>query len=239
MLERAGRTLFRWRSYTPLLLVVVALPLLWRSRGPASPLWLFAGVLLCVAGQALRAWVLGEAKDGTSGQDETLQASSLNTDGPYALTRNPLYLGNLAITLGLCLVAHDALLLAAVAALFFVQYRAIVAAEERFLGERFGAAYARWCAKVPRFWPRLARPGSARPWDFRRALRKEHNPAAAWLLIAILLVASDHLGGPLWPYALALALVFVLWLCVKGWKHGWLRGNFLNDFRRRLRAAGR
>src|SRR5439155_8328232 len=146
MLERAGRVLFRWRSFTPLLLVLVALPLLWSRRGPASPLWTVAGLLLCACGQALRAWVLGQVPDGTSGQNEKLIATSLNTKGPYALTRNPLYLGNLGITLGLCLVAHDPLLLAVVAVLFALQYRAIIAAEEGFLRDRFGARFDAYCA---------------------------------------------------------------------------------------------
>jgi protein-S-isoprenylcysteine O-methyltransferase Ste14 len=171
MLERAGRALFRWRSFTPLLLAAVALPLLWTRGGPASAAWTAAGLLLCIAGQTLRAWVLGQVPDGTSGQNEKLIATSLNTTGPYALTRNPLYLGNLAITLGLCLIAHDALLLVVVALLFALQYRAIIAAEEGFLRERFGAAYDAWCARVPRFWPRLAKPDKGPPWDVRRALR--------------------------------------------------------------------
>src|SRR5437868_770432 len=239
MLERAGRVLFRWRSFTPLLLVLVALPLLWNRRGPASPLWTVAGLLLCACGQALRAWVLGQVPDGTSGQNEKLIAESLNTRGPYALTRNPLYLGNLGITLGLCLVAHDLWLLCIVAALFAVQYRAIIAAEERFLRDRFGAAYEEWSARVPRFWPRLRHPDAPRPWDWRRALRKEHNPASAWTAIAILLLARDHLGNPGWPYAAALVAVAVFWLASKGWKHGWLRGNFVSDFRRRLRESSR
>src|SRR3989442_14255111 len=129
MMGGAGGLLFRWRSFPPVLLVLVAVPLLWRSGGPASPLWLAFGLLLCVLGQALRAWVLGQVPDGTSGQNEKLIAVQLNTSGPYALTRNPLYLGNLGITLGLALIAHDPLLLVAVAALFALQYRAIIAAE--------------------------------------------------------------------------------------------------------------
>src|SRR5207245_9636618 len=139
-----GRVLFRWRSFTPVLLVLVALPLIWRSRGPPSPLWLVAGLALCVAGQSLRAWVLGQVPDGTSGQNERLIAVSLNTDGPYALTRNPLYLGNLGIGLGLCLVAHDLWLLCIVALLFAAQYRAITAAEEQFLRDPFGRQSAEW-----------------------------------------------------------------------------------------------
>jgi protein-S-isoprenylcysteine O-methyltransferase Ste14 len=240
MLERAGRALFKWRSFTPVLLALVAVPMLWRSRGPASPLWLVAGVALCAAGQALRAWVLGLVPDGTSGQGEKLMATSLNTSGPYALTRNPLYLGNLGITLGLCFIAHDVRVLVLVALLFALQYRAIIAAEEGFLRQRFGAAYDAWCARVPRFWPRrLAFPSGKHPWDPRRVLRKEHNPAAAWIALAIVLVASDRLQRPLWPFAIALAVVLVLWLSVKGWKHRWLHGNFLADLRRRVREAAR
>jgi protein-S-isoprenylcysteine O-methyltransferase Ste14 len=239
MMARAGRLLFRWRSFTPVLLVAVALPLLWRSRGPASPLWLASGLALCIAGQALRAWVLGGVPDGTSGQNEKLIATSLNTTGPYALTRNPLYLGNLGIALGLCLIAHDIWLLSIVALLFAVQYRAIIAAEEAFLRDRFGAAHEEWSARVPRFWPRLATAASPRPWDIRRALRKEHNPAAAWISLALVLAARDRPGAPLWPYALALGVVVALWLGVKGWKHRWLQGNLISDFRRRLRETAR
>jgi protein-S-isoprenylcysteine O-methyltransferase Ste14 len=257
VLLRAGRLLFRWRSFTPVPLVLLAVPLLWRSRGAASPLWLVAGLLSCAAGQALRAWVLGQVPDGTSGQNEKLIAVSLNTTGPYAFTRNPLYLGNFGITVGLCLVAHDPLLAALVAALFGLQYRAIIAAEEDFLRGQFGAEFDAFCARVPRFWPRLAGargPGGGadqspikppRPFDWRRALRKEHNPAAAWIALAIVFVAADRarLSGfslqALWPYGAALAATAFAWLCVKGWKHRWLHGGFTADLRRRLRETAR
>jgi protein-S-isoprenylcysteine O-methyltransferase Ste14 len=247
MITRAGRLLFRWRSFTPLPLVLLAVPLLWRSRGAASPLWLAGGLLLCALGQALRAWVLGQVPDGTSGQNEKMIAVSLNTSGPYALTRNPLYLGNFAIAIGLCVVAHDPLLIALVAALFGVQYRAIIAAEEEFLRGQFGADYDAYSALVPRFWPRLAAIRAARPFDWRRALRKEHNPAAAWIALAIVLVAADRVGlqasgfrlRAAWPYATSLAATAFAWLCVKGWKHRWLHGGFAADLRRRLRETAR
>lgn len=238
-MQRLGRLLFRWRSFTPVPLLVLAAFLVWRNRGPAPWPWTVCGLSLCALGQALRAWVLGQVPDGTSGQNEKLIATQLNTEGPYALTRNPLYLGNLGIVLGLSLVAHSWLLLGLCAALFAAQYKLIIAAEEEFLRGRFGAAYEAYRARVPRFWPRLGTPRAPRPWDARRALRKEHNPAAAWLTLAVVLIASDRLGAPLWPYAAALAMVTVAWLSVKAWKHRWLQGNFLSDVRRRLRETAR
>jgi protein-S-isoprenylcysteine O-methyltransferase Ste14 len=269
-LERAGGVLFRWRSFTPVPLIAVALPLLWRSRGPASPLWLVSGLLLCVLGQALRAWVLGQVPDGTSGQNERLIATALNTSGPYAHTRNPLYLGNLGITLGLCLVAHAPLLFALVALLFGLQYRAIIAAEESFLRGQFGAEYDGFCARVPRFWPQLradggaraaeragqgapgaegqggpgaagAAGGAARPWSWRRALKKEHNPLAAWLLLALLFVGLDRLRvhAPVAELVGAFGAVVLAWLGVKAWKHRWLSGGFAADLRRRARETSR
>jgi protein-S-isoprenylcysteine O-methyltransferase Ste14 len=252
-MERIGQALFRWRSFTPLPLLIVAVPLLWRGRGGGGPAWTAAGISLCAAGQAVRAWVLGQVPDGTSGQNERLIATELNTSGPYARTRNPLYLGNLLITLGLCVVAHDPILLALVAVLFAAQYRAIVAAEEGFLRGRFGARFDHYCARVPRFWPRLRAPGaSSGPWSWRRALRKEHNPLAAWAALAVALLASDQVararaaGAPptlrgygLLPHAALLLGVGVAWLAVKGWKHRWATGGFTDDLRRRLRQTAR
>lgn len=237
-LEKAGHVLFRWRSFTPVPVLFLAVPLVWRARGPASPAWLVAGVVLCVLGQALRAWVLGLVPDGTSGQNERLIAVTLNTTGPYAHTRNPLYLGNFLITAGLCLAARSGWLLFAVTVLFALQYRAIIAAEERFLLGQFGEAYDAFRAQVPRFWPRptAARVGPPRPFDARRALRKEHNPAAAWLALLVIL---HGLQGWTPAHTVALAAVLVAWLSVKAWKHRWLSGNFRSDLRRRLRETAR
>jgi iron(III) transport system permease protein len=85
--------------------------LLWRSRfspGPlvGTPFWLL-GPLVCGLGQALRFYVLGLVPEGTSGQGSVIEASTLNTRGPYAYVRNPLYVGNLFIVLGLLLLAQD------------------------------------------------------------------------------------------------------------------------------------
>ena len=249
--QRLGAVLFKWRSFTPLLLLPIALPLLWTSRGPAHPLWTVAGLALCALGQTLRAWVLGQVPDGTSGQNEVLIATQLNTSGPYAHMRNPLYLGNLGITLGLALIAHQWILLIVVASLFGIQYHSIIAAEEAFLRGRFGAAYDAFCARVPRFWPSVRRLTETppRPFSWKRAIWKEHNPVASWLLLSVLLLASDEgararaAGLSLWPalepHALAAGGVVLAYLGIKGWKHHWFSGGFWRDMRRRVRETAR
>jgi protein-S-isoprenylcysteine O-methyltransferase Ste14 len=253
-LERLGRWLFRWRSFTPIPLLVAAAALLWRSRGGGGRGWIAVAIAFCASGQALRAWVLGQVRDGSSGQNERLIATELNTTGPYAHTRNPLYLGNFLITVGLCFAAHEVVLLILVAVLFALQYRAIIAAEESFLRDRFGAPFDEYRRAVPRFWPRFSGRGMAtpRPWSWRRALRKEHNPFAAWAILLVALLASDqivrarHGGAPpslaaygVVPHLVTIAAVVVAWLCVKGWKHRWAQGGFGDDVRRRLRETVR
>ena len=218
---RLGRLLFRYRSFTPVPLLAVAALLVWRSRGPAPrgsgslprppPLPRRTG--------ALRAWVLGFVQDGTIGPEtEKLIAVALNTGGPYALTRNPLYLGNLGITLGLCAIAHDFGLILLVAALFAapvpVHHRGGGGFPARPL---WPCAYEDYCARVPRFWPRPAPTGS-RPWNWPRIVRKEHNPCAAWPALAVVLVWLDHRDAPL-PFAVALSAIAALWLSAKAWKH--------------------
>ncbi len=262
-LARWGHLLFRWRSFTPVPLLLLALPILWTTRGHASPLWLAAGLLSCIAGQLWRVWTIGQVPDGTSGQNEKLIATGLNQSGPYAHSRNPLYLGNLGISLGLALITHSPLLVAILCAAFFLQYAAIISVEEAFLRERFGAEYDAFCARVPRFWPRLSLPADSlgaaeaeriakRPWSLARAIRKEHNPACAWILLAILFVALDrlvpalrahqaiHFASKYFLFLFIIAIATIcLWLAAKAWKHRWLSGNFVADLKRRARETAR
>lgn len=233
----AGRALFKWRSLTPVPVLILVGWLLWRDRHDPSALpataFLSAGLVLALLGQALRARVLGQVPEGTSGQGNALEAVVLNTAGPYARVRNPLYLGNLLIVSGLLLAAWDAGAAAVILAFFFGQYFFIIRAEEAFLRERFGTVFDTYCRQVPRWVPRLT-PATLEPlstrFDWRRALRKEHNPFTAWAS-GMLLLAGWHLAvrdtdcsSALLP-ALVAAEVALLaaFAAVKGWKHGWFK----------------
>ncbi len=234
-----GRTLFRLRSLTPVPVIVLCGWLLWRSRGEAGPggptvdlVLDVAGIAVALAGQVLRFYVLGWVPEGTSGQNLSIQASTLNTTGPYAYVRNPLYVGNLGIVLGLCLVANDPWVTAIALVFFFGEYFFIIRAEEDFLRSKFGAVFDDFVRTVPRWIPRFsaAKQGALRAggFDARRALKKEINPFSAWSLGVILLVGWERASrqglDSLWIMLLsgtAGAIVGAL-LIVKAWKKGWL-----------------
>lgn len=238
--QRLGQTLFRLRSLTPVPVVAVCLTLVWLMRGEPGPggpevsvAFDVLGLMLCLAGQALRFYTLGWVPEGTSGQDLHLQASTLNTAGPYARVRNPLYLGNLGIVLGLLCIAHVGWVYVLALAFFFGEYFFIIRAEEAFLRGRFGASFDAYVARVPRWVPRLtaANEGTLRAgrFDASRALKKEVNPFSAWALGALAVLTLQWWGrGTLSTMRVGLVTatavaVLTCLLLVKALKKGWLR----------------
>ncbi len=229
--------LFKFRSVTPLPVLGLLVWLLWRSRGAAGPggplvdeVLDLVGVSLCILGEALRFYVTGWVPDGTSGQNDRLEAVVLNTRGPYAWVRNPLYVGNLLLVLGLLCVANEAFVYGVGLAFFFGSYFFIIRAEEDFLRGKFLHAFDDYCARVPRWFPRWspAFTGSLREgtFDVRRALKKEHNPTMAWITGVVALVAMESWtrhpvqAATLGTLAALEAIALLAFIGIKSWKHG-------------------
>jgi protein-S-isoprenylcysteine O-methyltransferase Ste14 len=84
------------------------------------------------------------------GQDERDAPDELRRGGLHALTRNPIYVGSWTFLLGMTLW-HPSALLLALCALVGLGIHGLVLAEEAFLRERFGATYAAYCARTPRY----------------------------------------------------------------------------------------
>ncbi len=117
------------------------------------PGWLrTSGGLVAVAGTVFTFWavhVLGvHATQGLGGE--------LVTTGPYRFSRNPQYVGDIALLLGFGLLANSVITLAA-AALGAVWFALAPFAEEPWLRERLGDAYEEYTRRVPRF---LGRPAA-------------------------------------------------------------------------------
>src|SRR5581483_667841 len=130
-------------------------PVLWRGS-MAADAWLDGlGLVVALTGQGLRAAVIGYAYIKRGGVNKRIHADQLVTEGLFAHARNPLYVGNLLILAGLFII-HNHPAVYMLGGLYFVSaYIAIVAAEERFLSDKFGGAYDDYCRRVPRWLPDL------------------------------------------------------------------------------------
>ncbi len=106
-----------------------------------SLLWSLLGT---VPGLALRAYASGYVTKNTE----------LTTTGPYAYTRNPLYLGSMLIAFGFAVAAHSWWTALALAILFTLIYWPTIRSEEEFLRGHFNN-FAEYCRRVPRLIPRL------------------------------------------------------------------------------------
>ncbi len=102
-------------------------------------------LLLVIPGIVLRCYASGFVK----------KDAELTVTGPYAYTRNPLYLGSILIALGFALASRSPTIALTLAAFFFVIYVPVIRAEEAFLRSAF-PQFEAYCQHVPRLFPRLA-----------------------------------------------------------------------------------
>ena len=187
--SRLGQVFFRLRSLTPIPLILL---LILFSQPTLSSVIL--GSLLIVLGEWLRIWAVGYA--GGSTRTRTLGAArDLVTTGPYAHVRNPLYLGNLILSLGVCVAANVYWMIAVLVIGFLIQYTPIIRSEETYLLEMCGDRYRTYCAAVPCFVPH-PRPyvePSDHDFSLRRALKSEKRTLTAIACVLILITARSLL----------------------------------------------
>jgi protein-S-isoprenylcysteine O-methyltransferase Ste14 len=160
---------------------VLVVPFLVLSRPTSASL--VTGACLAVTGLAVRAWAAGWIDKG----------AALATGGPYAHTRNPLYLGSFIIGVGIALAGAHWAWLAGLTLLFVVVYVPTMRREAAELNDRFGERYRHYAASVPAFSVRLspyrrvgasstARPSGGFTWSRYRRYR-EWEAALGVLLI--------------------------------------------------------
>lgn len=139
---------------------------------------LIIGFLITAAGESIRLWGVSCAGSETR---TTCQPGGtyLIVTGPFAYMRNPLYLGNVLIYLGIGVMSFAIFpYLQIIALLFFIfQYYFIIKAEEEFLLGKYGDEYRHYMENVPRFFFRLfpykAPVVKQPPFKFKAGLRSE------------------------------------------------------------------
>lgn len=178
----AGEVFMRWRVRAA---YPVALVCFWLARPtPRSLAW---GATIAALGLALRAAAAGHL----------LKHQQLATSGPYAYTRNPLYLGSALLAAGFLVAGRSWLAAAILAAYFAVFYPAVMWREEQELLVQYGRAFQDYAARVPLFWPRLGRDvasGARFSWDLYRRNR-EYQAGLGYLAGIALLCLRMYLRG--------------------------------------------
>ena len=127
---------------------------------------------LVLPGLGLRAYASGYVQKN----------AELTTTGPYAYTRNPLYLGSMLLAFGFAGASRSLAVVAALAILFALIYLPVIRSEEEYMRTRF-AGYADYAARVPRLLPRFKAGQSTLPMagSFTPALYRKHREYNALL----------------------------------------------------------
>ena len=180
--ETTGNWLFRWRSYLPLLLIILVFGSMrnYHYLGYSQLydyLWEEFCILVGFFGLGIRAWTIGHTPADTSGRNTKEQvAEKLNTSGIYSLVRHPLYLGNYFMMLGVVLFSRNIWGIVVYSLLFAIYYERIMFAEEAYLRSKFGADFQDWAARTPAFIPKLRGYQAPNlPFSLKNVLKREYS----------------------------------------------------------------
>lgn len=211
-----GNFFFKYRDYLfPVVFLALAAAVS-PIRFPGAPQYDLVmdavGVGLAVLGQGLRAAVIGFAYIKRGGKDKKVYADDLVIEGFFAHCRNPLYVGNLLVLIGL-IVVHGGPVFVVVGSVFYLfAYRCIVAAEENFLRGKFGAQYDDYCQRVNRFLPSftgLSKTLDGMHYDWKRVVRKEYGSTFTWISAVLLLMVYERVSAFGWATAKPQAMVIL------------------------------
>lgn len=200
-LKQQGDYLFKYRSYLPLGLLIIALALKWYLASDSSTSLLSdilesSALWVGLLGLLVRVFTVGYTPENTSGRntDAGQVADVLNTTGIYSLIRNPLYVGNLLMWLAVAMLTGSIWFVLLFIMFFWIYYERIVYAEESFLRDKFGQSYLDWTEHTPIFLPRHLRyKAPSIPFSWKKVLKKEKNGLfALFLLIWIFKLVGDY-----------------------------------------------
>ncbi|MFA5322469.1 MAG: isoprenylcysteine carboxylmethyltransferase family protein [Smithella sp.] len=146
---------------------------------------------------------VGFVPEGTSGRNTKNQvAKELNTTGMYSVVRNPLYLGNFIIWLGLSMFVRIWWLSLIIILIFWLYYERIIFAEEEFLRSKFGSSYMKWAEKTPAFIPKFNQwRNPIYPFSWRTALKGEYSGFFAIIVtFTFMEMVGDYVLTGTWDY---------------------------------------
>jgi len=189
---KLGDFFFKYRNWVfPIFYIVMFLP------GPnIFADWetaVLVGLLVTFIGQAIRITTIGFDYIIRGGRNKKVFAEDLVTGGLFAHSRNPLYVGNVTMILGMGLLSNSMIYLLVMVPAFYFIYECIIRAEENFLRNKFGPGFDEYCKETPRWLPKLSGLGAtlnSGGFNWKRVLIKEYNTTCVWLGAAVLLIGT-------------------------------------------------
>jgi protein-S-isoprenylcysteine O-methyltransferase Ste14/uncharacterized membrane protein (DUF485 family) len=139
------------------------------------------GTVLVLIGELIRFWALGFVEK---------KGQKLAMSGPYAFVRNPLYVGNFFLGLGVVVIVWNWIVLVIFLAGFLGIYSGTIRGEEKHLREMFGKPYEDYCKNVPSFLPRLT-PYAAPEEDsflWRRIIKHHEYITVAGIFLMLMMI---------------------------------------------------
>lgn len=223
MQEKIGAILFRWRN---ILFPTIFILLLTSSPSPELQdagirnLFFWCGLALATCGAGIRLLVASTHYVKRAGRNGSVHADELFVGGPFALTRNPLYVGNVLIATGFLVLLGNLFALAIGVPVTILAYQSIISTEERYLRTRFGQQYENYIRTVPRWLPDLTRWQASflnSGFCWRRAIAMDYSTTGAVISgIMIMAIRCDitsgtHVPATLWAMlaSTVVAIVFV------------------------------
>lgn len=194
--ELQGNWLFKYRSFLPLIILIIGTALYLRTEiypetfileeTPYEIYYEMFALIVSLFGLFIRIYTVGHTPKNTSGRNtkQGQVAETLNTSGMYSIVRHPLYVGNYLMWLGPAMLTGHFWFIISFTLFYWVYYERIMYAEEQFLRNKFGKQYLEWSKNVPAFIPNFKNfKKSNLPFSWKKVLKKEKNGLFALFLI--------------------------------------------------------
>lgn len=185
MLVTVGSWFFKMRDYTPIPLILMAL--IFQTSTVRSATF---GVICTIFGELVRIYSVAFIGKVSRTRNTSSMGAQLIQEGPFAWVRNPLYVGNFFIAIGISIFSGLVWLVILTGVLFAIQYYFIVNYEEEHLNTTFGDTYHQYCQKVPAWFPKKIDPVRQWQWPdtFSEALISEKRTLTSIFSIVVILM---------------------------------------------------
>ena len=204
-MQSQGTWLFKYRGILPLIIFVIGAALFLKNE--SSPenwilkeelehiLYELSCLIVSFIGFFIRVYTVGYSRPNTSGRNTEHQvADVLNTTGIYSMVRNPLYVGNFFMWLGIAMLTGNFWFIIAFILFYFLYYERIIFTEEEFLKNKFGETYLNWAKETPVIVPKFSSfVKTGYNFNWRKVLRQEKNGFAALMIIFCLFDIAGEL----------------------------------------------